>query len=147
MNETRTGVVQRIEDGMLVVAVAPTTCGGCGRRSSCGGGASHLLRIPADDPALPGARPLPEPGSSVSIASELPVVTAALLGYLWPVVALILGGALGQFVGETIAVDPAASTPDLIAAAGAAIGFFLAVLTIRRHDPKLRVRPSCPSVR
>ena len=108
------GIVQRVEGDMAIVAMATTGCSSCGQGSSCGigkmasGRAATLLTLPASAEI--------RVGDAVSIAlPESRLTLGALLGYLFPAFAMLLGawsgatfdgsdgatalGALGGFLG------------------------------------------------
>jgi len=108
------GVVETIADGRMQVAVDLGGCASCGHGSQCGMAAlaRRKQRTLIDLAAAPGIRVgqtvllgLPEQGGRA----------AALLGYLLPALALVIGAALGQGGG------------DAGTALGALIGFLLAL--------------------
>lgn len=114
------GIVQRVEAGKAIVAMETSGCSSCGQGGSCGigkmasGRAATLLTLPttADLKA----------GDLVSIAlPESRLTLSALLGYLFPAFAMLIGAWLGAtLVGS-----------DGGTALGAMAGF-LAALAIAR---------------
>lgn len=114
------GIVQRIEGERAIVAMETGGCRSCGHGSSCGigkmaeGRAATLLTVPHDGKL--------RPGDSVRIglpAGELSL--SALLGYLFPAFAMLLGAGLGaQFAGS-----------DGATALGAMAGFLLSLVIAR----------------
>lgn len=113
------GVVRRIEGGRAVVAVAGAACGGCAHAGGCVAGrlatpAAHLLTLPADAALAVGDEVrLTQPERSVTLS--------ALLGYLFPALALLVGAWLGATLTGS----------DAGAAVGAASGFLLALALAR----------------
>ena len=88
------GIVQSVTDGQAVVAMETSGCGSCKQGSSCGigklasGRPATLLTLPVDGDV--------QPGDSVSIAlPESRVTISALLGYLFPAIAMLIGAGLG----------------------------------------------------
>ena len=88
------GVVQRVEDGKAIVVMETSGCSSCGHGSSCGigkmanGRPATLLTLPAG----PGLKA----GDLVSVAlPESRLTMSALLGYLFPAFAMLVGAWLG----------------------------------------------------
>ncbi|WP_374277968.1 SoxR reducing system RseC family protein [Azonexus sp.] len=114
------GIVQRVEGGRAVVAMETGGCSSCGHGSSCGigrmaaGRAATLLTLPVG--------PEVQAGDTVCVALPADRLTrSALLGYLFPAFAMLLGAGLGAaFDGS-----------DGATALGA-IGGFLAALAVAR---------------
>jgi sigma-E factor negative regulatory protein RseC len=114
------GIVQRVEGGKAIVAMETAGCSACGQGSSCGigkmasGRPATLITIPtsgdlrAGDIVLIG---LPENKLSLS----------ALLGYLFPAFAMLLGAWLGAFIDGS----------DGATALGAIAGFLGALAVAR----------------
>lgn len=127
------GVVRRIEDGRVVVAVEAAACGGCAHAGGCAAGrlaapGARLLTLPADAPRpihapLPVHAPLPihaplRVGDSVRlIQPEGRIVLSAVLGYLLPAALLVVGAGFGATL----------SGSDGGTAFGAVCGFLLAL--------------------
>jgi len=114
------GIVQRVEGGRAVVAMETGGCSACGHGSSCGigrmaaGRAATLLTLPAG--------PDVQAGDTVCVALPAARLTrSALLGYLFPAFAMLLGAGLGA----------AFDSSDGATALGA-IGGFLAALAAAR---------------
>lgn len=114
------GVVQRVEGGLAIVAMETAGCASCGQGGSCGigkmavGRPATLLTLPA----TPGIRV----GDLVSVtlpAGRLSL--SALLGYLFPAFAMLLGAWLGTALAGS----------DSATAIGAMLGF-VAALAITR---------------
>lgn len=132
------GVVTRLDGVRAYVKVQ--RIGGCGRCHEAGGCQSGSLADPlskrcqeyaVDNPrgALPGAR----------VAVEVPdgaTLMAALLGYGVPVVGLLLGAAIGQYLAAS----------DLGAVVGGSLGLFLAVVGIRGVRRSDAVRSAQPRI-
>lgn len=124
------GIVQRIEGQRAIVAIETHGCASCGHGGHCGIGQLAKGR-PATLLAVPIERAL-QPGEPVTIA--LPVsqlARSALLGYLLPALAMLLGAAAGgHLLGS-----------DLATALGALSGLALAIAAARlalHHLPGLR---------
>lgn len=114
------GIVQRVEGGKAIVAMETAGCSSCGQGSSCGigkmasGRAATLLTLPASADL--------RAGDLVSIAlPENRLTLSALLGYLFPAFAMLLGAWLGS------ALDGSDGATALGAIAG-----FLGALAIAR---------------
>jgi sigma-E factor negative regulatory protein RseC len=88
------GIVQRVEGGQAVVAMETAGCSSCGQGSSCGIGKMASGR-PATLLTLPVSGDV-RAGDLVSIAlPESKLSLSALLGYLFPAFAMLLGAWLG----------------------------------------------------
>ena len=114
------GIVQRLEGGKAIVAMETASCSSCGQGASCGigkmasGRAATLLTLPASADL--------RVGDPVCIAlPESRLTLSALLGYLFPAFAMLLGAALGSSLEGT----------DGATALGAMAGF-LGALAIAR---------------
>lgn len=114
------GMVRRIDNGRATVVVETTACGVCGHGGHCGvgksadGGLATTLDLPATDGLKEGDFVnvgLPESGLSL----------AALLGYLFPVLATLVGTLAGVLTGGG----------DSAMALGAAAGFVASLLVAR----------------
>lgn len=114
------GVVQRVEGGKALVAMETAGCSSCGQGSSCGvgkmaaGRPATLLTIPVSGEV--------KAGDFVLIGlPESKLTLSALLGYLFPAFAMLLGAWLGaSFDGS-----------DGGTALGAIAGFILALVVAR----------------
>lgn len=115
------GIVQRLEGGKALVVMETAGCAACGQGSTCGvgkmaaGRPATLLSIPVSDDVRVGdllTLGLPENQLTLS----------ALLGYLFPAMAMLVGAALGSY-GEP--------GSDAATALGAMAGFFLALVLTR----------------
>lgn len=114
------GVVQRVDDGLAIVAMETAGCSSCGQGGSCGIGKMAAGR-PATMLTLPVSADI-KAGDLVSIAlPESKLTLSAVLGYLFPAFAMLFGAWLGA------ALDGS----DGATALGAMIGF-LAALAIAR---------------
>ena len=114
------GIVQRIDADQAIVAMETAGCSSCGQGGSCGigkmasGRAATLLTLPAG----PDLRV----GDAVSIVLPQSRLTlSALLGYLFPAFAMLLGAGLGATLDGS----------DAATALGAIAGF-LGALVISR---------------
>jgi sigma-E factor negative regulatory protein RseC len=114
------GIVQRIEGGRAIVAMETAGCSACGHGSSCGigklaaGRPATLLTLPVGDEI--------KAGDMVCIAlPESRLTLSALLGYLFPAVAMVLGAWLGA----------ALEGSDGATALGAMLGFIGALAIAR----------------
>ena len=114
------GVVQRVDNGLAIVAMETAGCSSCGQGGSCGIG-----KIAAGRPATLLTLPVSgniKAGDEVSIAlPESKLTLSAVLGYLFPAFAMIFGAWLGA----------ALEGSDGATALGAMIGF-LGALAIAR---------------
>lgn len=114
------GIVQRVEAGRAIVAMETAGCSACGQGASCGIGKMAAGR-PATLLTLPVGAEV-KAGDEVSIALPSGKLTlSAVLGYLFPAFAMIVGAWLGA----------ALEGSDGATALGAMIGF-LGALTIAR---------------
>jgi sigma-E factor negative regulatory protein RseC len=114
------GIVQRVEGGRAIVAMETAGCSACGHGSSCGigklaaGRPDTLLTLPASADI--------KAGDMVCIAlPESRLTVSALLGYLFPAVAMILGAWLGAVLAGS----------DGATALGAMLGFIGALVIAR----------------
>jgi sigma-E factor negative regulatory protein RseC len=114
------GVVQRVDNGLAIVAMETAGCSSCGQGGSCGIGKIAAGR-PATLLTLPVSANI-KAGDEVSIAlPESKLTLSAVLGYLFPAFAMIFGAWLGA----------ALEGSDGATALGAMIGF-LGALAIAR---------------
>ena len=114
------GVVQRVEDGIALVAIETGGCSSCGHGSSCGVGKmaaglpATLLRIPVSDDV--------RSGDFVAVGIPAAKLTiSGLLGYLFPGFAMLIGAWFGA------ALDGS----DGATALGAIVGFLGALIIAR----------------
>ncbi len=114
------GIVQRVENGQAIVAMETAGCSSCGQGSSCGigkmasGRPATLLTLPVSGEIKVGDRVmigLPESRLTIS----------ALLGYLFPAFAMLLGAWLGSVIDGS----------DGGTALGAMVGFLGALVIAR----------------
>ncbi|MER2518346.1 MAG: SoxR reducing system RseC family protein [Candidatus Accumulibacter phosphatis] len=116
-------VVQRVEGGRAILAINLAACascsqGGCGI-GKMGGGRPTLLTLPVSGPLRAGDMvvvALPESRLSV----------AALIGYLFPVLAMLLGA------GSAVSLDGSDAAAGLGAIAGLVVALSLGRLLIGR---------------
>ncbi|MDE2440919.1 MAG: SoxR reducing system RseC family protein [Betaproteobacteria bacterium] len=88
------GVVQRIDNGMALVAMETAGCPSCGQGSSCGVGKMAAGR-PATLMTIPVSADI-KAGDFVLIGiPESKLTLSALLGYLFPAFAMLFGAWLG----------------------------------------------------
>ncbi|QID19470.1 SoxR reducing system RseC family protein [Nitrogeniibacter mangrovi] len=130
------GVVQSVDGDHALVVMDTGGCAACGHGSHCGvgqmaaGRAATVLRVPATRPLRAGER--------VTVSVPVHALTvSAVLGYVLPAVALLVGAGLGQAAGS-----------DRAAVLGAAAGFFGAMAAGRAlmaAFPALRVTPRLES--
>jgi sigma-E factor negative regulatory protein RseC len=114
------GIVQRVDGGKAIVAMETAGCSSCGQGSSCGIGKMASGR-PATLLTLPVSGDI-RAGDVVSIAlPESKLSLSALLGYLFPAFAMLIGAWLGATLEGT----------DGATALGAIAGF-LGALAIAR---------------
>ena len=114
------GVVQRVDNGLAIVAMETAGCSSCGQGGSCGIGKLAAGR-PATLLTLPVSAAI-KAGDEVSIALPASKLTlSAVLGYLFPAFAMLFGAWLGAMLDGS----------DGATALGAMIGF-LAALAIAR---------------
>lgn len=114
------GVVQRVDNGLAVVAMETAGCGACAQGSSCGIGKMAAGR-PATLLTLPvgaGVRA----GDLVTVAlPESRLTLSAVLGYLFPAFAMLFGAWLGSLLDGS----------DGATALGAIAGFLGALVIAR----------------
>lgn len=115
------GVVQRIDGSKAVVAMETAGCSSCGQGSSCGigkmasGRPATLLTIPVSGDI--------KAGDFVLIGlPESKLTLSALLGYLFPAFAMLLGAGLGSTIENG---------SDAATALGAIAGFVAALVIAR----------------
>lgn len=114
------GIVQRIDGSRATVAVETSRCHSCGQGASCGiariANRRHATVLML--PATPGL----EAGDEVTVVLPASRLTgAALLGYLFPAVAMLLGAWLGASLDGS----------DGATALGAMAGFAAALVIAR----------------
>lgn len=115
------GVVQHVESGLAIVAIETAGCADCGQGNSCGVGKLAAGR-PATLLTLPVGGDV-RAGDLVSIAlPESKLTLSALLGYLFPAFAMLLGAALGASFEQG---------GDAATALGAIAGFVAALVIAR----------------
>ena len=115
------GVVQRIDGNKAIVAMETAGCSSCGQGSSCGigkmasGRPATLLTIPVSGDI--------KAGDFVLIGlPESKLTLSALLGYLFPAFAMLLGAWLGSTIEDG---------SDAATALGAIAGFVAALVIAR----------------
>ncbi len=115
------GIVQRVEAGRAIVAMETAGCSSCGQGGSCGigkmaaGRPATLLTIPVSVAV--------QVGDQVLIAlPESKLTLSAVLGYLFPAFAMLVGAWLG-YVLE--------AGSDAATALGAIAGFVVALVLAR----------------
>lgn len=140
------GIVQRVEDGLAIVAMETSGCGSCGQGSSCGIGKLAAGR-PATLLTLPASGGI-KAGDPVSIAlPESKLTLSAVLGYLFPAFAMIFGAWLGAVLegsdGAT-ALGAMIGFLGALAIARAVIGLIPGLLPAPRLIPISRQSPPFP---
>ena len=114
------GVVQRIDDGKALVAMETAGCSSCGQGSSCGVGKMAAGR-PATLLTIPVSGDI-KAGDWVLIGlPESKLTLSALLGYLFPAFAMLVGAWLGATLEGS----------DGGTALGAMVGFLAALMVAR----------------
>jgi sigma-E factor negative regulatory protein RseC len=115
------GIVHRVEGGKALVAMETAGCSSCGQGSSCGigkmasGRSATMLTIPASGDI--------KAGDFVLIGlPESKLTLSALLGYLFPAFAMLLGAWFGTSIEEG---------SDAATALGAIAGFIAALVIAR----------------
>lgn len=115
------GVVQRIDGNKAIVAMETAGCSSCGQGSSCGIGKLASGR-PATLLTLPVGGDI-KAGDFVLIGlPESKLTLSALLGYLFPAFAMLLGAWLGSTIEDG---------SDAATALGAIAGFVAALVIAR----------------
>lgn len=115
------GVVQRVEGGQALVVMETAGCASCGQGARCGVGKMAAGR-PATMLTVPVSGDVAA-GDFVSIAlPENQLTFSALLGYLFPAFAMLLGAGLGSFIEQG---------SDAATALGAIVGFVAALVLAR----------------
>lgn len=131
-----TGVVEKVADGRITISVALDGCASCGHGSSCGMAA--LTRQQSVTRMEFAAPPGMQAGDTVTLSMPASGMGRfALLGYLLPALALVIGAALGSAIGGS----------DAGTALGALLGFVIAMfaarlLTRRLPTPMILTNPS-----
>ena len=131
----RTGIVIGLHEGRTRIRLeSPPACAGCGSRGTCASGAakSQIVEVDLLQPCLPGEQ-------VTLVLPETSIAFAALLGYLLPVIGLLLGAILGAtfFAGDLAAV---------LSAAGGFAGGLLGVRFLSGSVIGKSMTPSvCPS--
>jgi sigma-E factor negative regulatory protein RseC len=127
------GMVKCVDGGRATVVVETTSCGVCGHGGHCGIG-----KVPVGRQAallnLPAAQGM-KAGDFVNVGMpEFSLSLAALIGYLFPVLATLAGAVIGISSGGT----------DSATALGAAAGFIGSLVVARiaiTYTPGLSPRP------
>lgn len=115
------GVVREVGKGCVTVALETAGCRTCGQGGSCGIGKLAAGR-PAPLVVLPTERADLQVGDPVLLqVPEGRLAISALLGYLFPAIALLAGAGLGHAMGGS----------DGAAALGAMAGFLAALAMAR----------------
>ena len=114
------GLVQRVEGGQAIVAMATGGCSSCGQGSHCGIGKLASGRATTLLPFEVGAEV--RVGDQVCIVlRESCLTVSALFGYLFPAIAMLLGAWFGTTVDGS----------DGATALGAVAGFLAALAIVR----------------
>lgn len=111
-------------------------CSGCGAQAGCGTGlmerflGRRSVTLRARNQAGAGV------GDRVVVGvSEAGLLGAAFAAYFVPLLGLVLGGALGQWLGWPDPLAPGTDgVSDLSALMGALLGFLLALFWLRRYS-------------
>ena len=115
------GIVHRVDCGKAIVAMETAGCSSCGQGSSCGIGKMASGR-PATMLTIPVSGDI-KAGDLVLIGlPESKLTLSALLGYLFPAFAMLLGAWLGSSIEEG---------SDAATALGAIAGFIAALVIAR----------------
>ena len=115
------GIVHRVDGGKAIVAMETAGCSSCGQGSSCGIGKMASGR-PATMLTIPVSGDI-KAGDFVLIGlPESKLTLSALLGYLFPAFAMLLGAWLGSSIEEG---------SDAATALGAIAGFIAALVIAR----------------
>ena len=115
------GIVHRVDGGKAIVAMETAGCASCGQGSSCGIGKMASGR-PATMLTIPVSGDI-KAGDFVLIGlPESKLTLSALLGYLFPAFAMLLGAWLGSNIEEG---------SDAATALGAIAGFMAALVVAR----------------
>lgn len=114
------GIVQRVEGGKAIVAMETAGCASCGQGSSCGVGKMAAGR-PATLLTLPVSGDIRAGDVVIVGLPENRLTLSALMGYLFPAFAMLLGAWLGSALAET----------DAATALGAIAGFIVALVLAR----------------
>lgn len=126
-----------------VRTVRRTSCGACVAQGGCG--TALLDRFFGRRPTILRARN--QAGAAIGDwvivgVSEEALVGAALAAYLVPILGLVVGGALGQWVGQQPASLAAGPDSNLGALIGAVSGFLLALSWLGRYSAKQTRHPA-----
>lgn len=129
-----TGIVEKLDNGRITIAIRLEGCASCGHGSECGmAKLARLQKTAHMDFAAPAGVQI---GDQVTLAMpESGMHHFALLGYLLPALALVIGAALGSAYGGS----------DVATALGAFLGFLLSLLIARpltRRLPTPQILPT-----
>lgn len=115
MIETPARVTRTEGDGAWVISEAPSSCGACGGKG-CGSSVFNRLWHP-DNPEFHVANPIGAlPGDAVVVGlPEGSLLQASLWGYLAPLLGVLLGAGMGQWLGGPDYGEPAAALGGLMA--------------------------------
>ena len=127
------GVIISLAGNLATVApLQQQGCGGCSSSTSCGTSLISPLfgrkqRVLVVENTIHG-----KPGDEVTIAmSKMALVSASLMVYLAPVLMLILGAVLGEYIGHASGLEDSEVTAILLGT-GFAVTTFLIVRRVLR---------------
>jgi len=134
-------VVALDKNGLWVETIRRSTCGSCAVQKGCGHGLMNRLGDGRRSyvRVLPGDIPLEHCAVDDEVEIGIPedvLLRGSLLVYIMPLAVMLLGAACGSQVGT--------GDGDLMAAAGAVVGFCLGIGAVRSHawlhrnDPRLQ---------
>ena len=135
------GIVHRVDGGKAIVAMETAGCSSCGQGSSCGigkmasGRPATMLTIPVsgDDKA----------GDFVLIGlPESKLTLSALLGYLFPAFAMLLGAWLGSSIEEGSDAATALGAIAALVIARIAIGLVPNLMPVPQLIPVSKQSPT-----
>ena len=135
------GIVHRVDGGKAIVAMETAGCSSCGQGSSCGigkmasGRPATMLKIPVSGDI--------KAGDFVLIGlPESKLTLSALLGYLFPAFAMLLGAWLGSSIEEGSDAATALGAIAALVIARIAIGLVPNLMPVPQLIPVSKQSPT-----
>ncbi len=92
------GTVTRFDDSMMIVTIDRNACAACLEGRGCGMGLLAAGRERFRELSLPTPSPRPEIGGTIAIGSDYGLVLAAALAYGMPLLGLLVGASIGDWL-------------------------------------------------
>lgn len=135
------GIVHRVDGGKAIVAMETAGCSSCGQGSSCGIGKMASGR-PATMLTIPVSGDI-KAGDLVLIGlPESKLTLSALLGYLFPAFAMLLGAWLGSSIEEGSDAATALGAIAALVIARIAIGLVPNLMPVPQLIPVSKQSPT-----